>query len=305
MMTSPPAGSPPRQLLELSARASRRAAAAFGQGPQTVSPLRGLRLLGQRSRTAFASTLYEPVLCLILQGAKVTTFGGRTYRMAAGDCLLVTHDLPVRSRVTEVPYLALLLDLDLDTLRGIDAELEETADRARALEVYPATPHLLDALGRYLALAESPADARVLGPLIARELHYRLLMEPPGGMLRGLMRADSHASAVARAIARLRRDFRSPLPVAALAREAGMSVSSFHRHFKAVTALSPLQYQKELRLLEASRLLAAGAASVSSAALDVGYESASQFSREYARRFGRPPRRDLPRAGAPHPSPGG
>jgi AraC-like DNA-binding protein len=131
-----------------------------------------------------------------------------------------------------------------------------------------------------------------LGPLISKEIHYRLLMDPVGGMLRSLIRYDSHAALVSRAIAFIRRDFRSSIVIADLAREVGMSVSSFHRHFKAVTSLSPLQYQKELRLLEARRRLVAGAASVSTTAFDVGYESLSQFSREYARKFGKSPHND-------------
>ncbi len=128
--------------------------------------------------------------------------------------------------------------------------------------------------------------------------HYRLLMEPVGAMLRSLIRYDSHAALVARAIARIRRDFSSEIVIADLAREVGMSVSSFHRHFKAVTSLSPLQYQKELRLLEARRLLMTGAPSVSTTGFDVGYESLSQFSREYARKFGRSPAHDLARGSA-------
>jgi AraC-like DNA-binding protein len=124
-------------------------------------------------------------------------------------------------------------------------------------------------------------------------------MAPFGGMLRDLVRHDSQGSAITRAIAQIRRDFRSPIAIPALARSVGMSASSFHKHFKAVTASSPLQYQKDLRLLEARRLLRTGATSVSTAAYDVGYESPTQFSREYARKFGVPPKRDLPPAGAP------
>lgn len=166
------------------------------------------------------------------------------------------------------------------------------AGDARALEVHRADSQLLDAMGRYLALAESELDARVLGPLLVKEIHYRLLVAPFGQMLRRLLRRDSHASSIARAIATLRRDFRSPMVVEELARAVGMSVSSFHKHFKEVTASSPLQYQKGLRLLEARRLLIAGTASVTTAAFEVGYESPTQFSREYARKFGRPPSKE-------------
>ena len=248
-------------------------------------------------RTAFEATLYEPVVCLILQGRKETTFGEHTFGLGSGECLLVSHDLPVISRITESPYLALLLDVEIDTLRSLYDEVGETtldSAHARALEVHKADQYLLDAL--HLALAASRTDAKVLGPLISKEIHYRLLTAPFGGMLRHLIRHDSHASAIARAIAHIRRDFRSPIAVSDLAREVGMSASSFHKHFKAVTSSSPLQYQKELRLLEARRMLLTGAASVSTVAYEVGYESPNQFSREYARKFGAPPSRDLANA---------
>jgi AraC-like DNA-binding protein len=272
-----------------------------GKAPQSIQPLPGLRLLMHHSRTAFEATLYEPVVCLIVQGRKETTFGEHTFGLGSGECLLVSHDLPVISRITEAPYLALLLDVEIDTLRSLYDEVGQTmidSAHARALEVHKADQHLLDALNRYLALATSRTDAKVLGPLSLKEIHYRLLTAPFGGMLRHLIRHDSHASAIARAIAHIRRDFRSPIAVAELAREVGMSVSSFHKHFKAVTSSSPLQYQKELRLLEARRMLLTGAASVSIVAYEVGYESPNQFSREYARKFGVPPSKNLANAAA-------
>jgi AraC-like DNA-binding protein len=261
-----------------------------------VSPLRGLRLLRHPVRTEFEATIYDPVVCLILQGRKQTTFGGLTFDVGAGDCLLVSHDLPVVSRITQAPYMALLLEVQLDTLRSLYEELGPAAlepTQARALEVHAVPSALLDAIGRYLALADVPTDAKVLGPMLSREIHYRLLTAPFGGMLRGLIRYDSHASAVARSIAHIRQHFREPIVVADLARDVGMSVSVFHRHFKAVTACSPLQYQKDLRLLEARRLIKAAAVSVTTAAYDVGYESPNQFSREYTRKFGHPPKSDV------------
>lgn len=291
----------PENMLRLSALALSRSPEPSGQQPSVVAPVRGLRLLRHRVRTAFEATIYEPVLCLILQGRKKTTFGERTFDLGAGECLLVSHDLPVVSRITQAPYLALLLDVELDVLRSLHDELGAATlegKEPRALEVHTATAPLLDALGRYLALAESSTDARVLGPMIAKEIHYRLLTAPFGGMLRRLIRYDSHASAIARAIAHIRSNFRAPMVVAELARDVGMSAASFHRQFKAVTASSPLQYQKDLRLLAARRILKSGAASVSTAAYEVGYESPNQFSREYARKFGRPPKADLARGDA-------
>lgn len=251
----------------------------------------------------------DPVVCLVLRGRKETMLGADPYPMAVGQFLLLSHDLPVIARVTKAPYLALLFDLSLETLRSLYEEMGPSSTpgspgaptsparataEARSISVQSCHPTLVDALARYVALAGAPTDAAVLGPLIAREVHYRLATAPFGGMLRSLIRHDSHASAIARAIARLRADFRAPIEVPELARSVGMSPSAFHKHFKAITASSPLQFQKHLRLLEARRRLRAGGTSVSTAAFDVGYESATQFSREYARKFGAPPKQDLP-----------
>ena len=275
------------------------AAAAEDGHQQAVQPMGGLVLLRQESPSSFEASLYEPVLCLILQGRKQVSIGEQTLSFGPGECLLVSHDLPVCSRITRAPYLALVFEVDVATIRKLYDEVAESAiesERARAAELHRAGPGLLDALRRYLALADSPADAKVLGPLISKEIHYRLLTAPFGGMLRSLIRHDSHASAVARAIGHIRGDIRSPIAIPDLARRVGMSASSFHKHFKTITSTTPLQYQKELRLLEARRLLRTGGASVTTAAFEVGYESSSQFSREYARKFGVPPSQDLANA---------
>jgi AraC-like DNA-binding protein len=266
---------------------------------RAAPPMDGLLLLRQSSPSSFEASLYEPVLCLILQGRKQVSIGEQTLSFGPGECLLVSHDLPVCSRITKAPYLALVLEVDVATVRKLYDEVAESAldsERARAVETHRADPGLLDALRRYLALADSPADAKVLGPLISKEIHYRLLVAPFGGMLRSLIRHDSNASAIARAIGHIRGDIRSPIAIPDLARRVGMSASSFHKHFKTITSTTPLQYQKELRLLEARRLLKTGAASVTTAAYDVGYESPNQFSREYARKFGVPPSQDVANA---------
>jgi AraC-like DNA-binding protein len=266
---------------------------------RAAQPMDGLLLLRQSSPSSFEASLYEPVLCLILQGRKQVSIGEQTLSFGPGECLLVSHDLPVCSRITKAPYLALVLEVDVATVRKLYDEVAESAldsERARAAETHRADPGLLDALRRYLALADSPADAKVLGPLISKEIHYRLLVAPFGGMLRSLIRHDSNASAIARAIGQIRGDIRSPIAIPDLARRVGMSASSFHAHFKTITSTTPLQYQKELRLLEARRLLKTGGASVTTAAYDVGYESPNQFSREYARKFGVPPSQDVANA---------
>ena len=264
---------------------------------QYVRPLPGLGILRHPRPTSFEAAVLDPVFCLVLQGRKETVLGGDAYPMGVGEALLVSHDLPVLARVTKAPYVVLLFDVSLATLREqLDAPAVPMAPaaQARSIGVHRAEARLVDALRRYLELADSPADAAVLGPLVSREVHYRLATAPFGGMLRELVRKDSAPSAIARALAELRSDFRAPVEVPKLARRVGMSASAFHKHFKAITASSPLQYKKRLQLLEARRLLRLGAQSVTAVAFEVGYESAAQFSRDYSRTFGHAPKHDLP-----------
>lgn len=284
-------------LADLAELAARRLPRPNGHVSQYLRPLNNLGILRHHRPTSFEAAIYDPVVILILQGRKETVLGTDSYPMHVGECLLVSHDLPVIARVTKTPYTALIFDVELDTLRELYDALAEAplpAVPARSLAVHRCDAELVDAFHRYLALAGRPTDAAVLAPLVSREIHYRLATAPFGGMLRDLIRRDSHASAVARAIAQLRRDFRSPVEIPGLARSVGMSASSFHKHFKAITASSPLQYRKGLQLLEARRLLRAGTLPVSAAAFEVGYESAAQFSRDYARKFGASPKHDVP-----------
>jgi len=270
---------------------------------ELASPLPRLTLLRHPHPTELSASLYEPVVCLILQGAKETRLGNTGIEVGPGQSLVVSHDLPVVSRITRArpdePYLALIVSLDLVLLRSLQGKVGDSRAGAappQSLAAHDTDPALVDCLSRYLAIAGDDVETRVLGPLLLEELHFRLLMAPHGGMLRELVRHDSHASAVMRAIARIRRDFRSSLKVPELAREVGMSPSSFHKHFREITSTTPLRYQKELRLLEAQRLLSTGTQSVSDVAYDVGYESPNQFSREYSRKFGTSPREHQPRA---------
>ena len=256
--------------------------------------------------TPLAGELYEPIICLILQGAKEVLLGKQVIHLGRGDVLMVSHDVPVVSRITAArpgePYLAVILSLDVSILRGLYEEAGGAASEVHhvhapnALATDTAEPRLVDAIARYLALAEDEVEAKVLASAVRREIHFRLLMAPSGGMLRSLLRHNSHASMVATAIARIRHDYRETIAVPELAREIGMSSSSLHKHFRAITATTPLKFQKELRLLEARRLLIAGQHAVSDVAYEVGYESPNQFSREYSRKYGVPPSSDL-RAG--------
>ncbi len=267
-----------------------------------TDPTLGIHLLREPAPTQFEAFIYEPVACLILQGEKRTTVGEGTFLAAEGHCIVVSHHLPVVARISRAsprrPYLALAIRLELATLRSLYDEVGDPQTAAshspRSMEVATVDAQTLDVMGRYLDLVTDSVSARVLLPLVRKELHYRLYMSASGGMLRSLLQRQSHASNIAHAIQMLRSSFREPLPVADLARSVGMSTSSFHKHFKSITMTTPLQYQKNLRLTEARKLLrAGGASSVSEAAFEVGYESPSQFSREYARKFGAPPGLEL------------
>ena len=253
--------------------------------------------------TVFEAIVYNPVICLILQGQKEMSVGQQFIKLDEGDVLLVSHDLPVTSKITQAsaerPYQALIFSLDLSILRGlyeqVGAEVS-VRDNASSLSASKVDPAWTEPMVRYLQLMDSPLDAQVLGPMILKEIHYRLLTSPIGGMLRNLLSVDSHASRVAKSIQHIRARFRESLVVGELAQVAGMSPSSFHDHFKSVTGTTPLQYQKDLRMIEARALLERGVPSVSFAGFEVGYESATQFSRDYSRKFGCSPKHHLARA---------
>ena len=253
--------------------------------------------------TVFEAVVYNPVICLILQGRKEMNVGQQFVELREGDVLLVSHDLPVASKITQAsterPYQALIFSLDLSILRSLYEQVGEAAshkDHATSLSASKADPAWTEPMVRYLELMNTPIDARVLGPMILKEVHYRLLLSPIGGMLRNLLSVDSHASRIAKSIHWIRAKFREPLVVGALAQVAGMSQSSFHEHFKNVTGTTPLQYQKDLRMIEARTLLERGVPSVSFAGFQVGYESVTQFSRDYSRKFGCSPKHHHVRA---------
>uniref|UniRef100_UPI0035CB11C0 AraC family transcriptional regulator n=1 Tax=uncultured Sphingomonas sp. TaxID=158754 RepID=UPI0035CB11C0 len=242
-------------------------------------------------------TVYEPMICMVLQGAKQVMIGDRLLRYDAASCFVASLELPATGCVIEAsserPYVVAALALDREILSGLIADLPavQPAQPLAGFGVALVTPALLDAWDQLLALLDAPADIPFLAPAREREILYRLLQSGHGAMLRQIGREDSRLSQIRRAIDWIRRHFDQTLPVATLADLAGMSIPSFHRHFKAATAMSPLQYQKTLRLQAARRLLSTST-EAAKAAYAVGYESASQFSREYARFFGTPPSRD-------------
>ena len=248
-------------------------------------------------------TVHDPSLCLVAQGRKRIVLGGETYIYDPAQFLLLSVALPGFSEVIEAtpdrPFLALRIGLDpgevgqLIADLGPDPERVEAAAPCRGLAVSPLGPRLLDAVARLVALLDDPASIAVLAPLIRREIAYHLLAGDQGPRLRQIAAGDGQARRVVRAIRWLKAHYTEPLRIDELARRVALSPSALHHHFRAVTALSPLQYQKQLRLQEARRLLLAEGIDAAAAAYRVGYESASQFSREYRRLFGRPPGGDL------------
>jgi AraC-like DNA-binding protein len=247
------------------------------------------------------ATVYQPMINLILQGSKSMTVGEQTFDYDPATYFVMSVELPavgvIRSDAAGAPYMAVALTLVPSILAELIAGLPPgcAENGGNAFSVAAVTPELLDAWTRMLGLMARPDDIAALAPAYEREILYRVLQGPHGAMLRAIAAPDSAMARLAAAIAWIRRDFNLPLRVEALAGKAAMSVSAFHRHFKAATSLSPVQYQKRIRLMHARTLMVAKGSSVAAAAYDVGYESATQFSREYARLFGMAPLRDAAR----------
>lgn len=257
------------------------------------------------------AAVYEPMVNLILTGSKTMTVGEHTLHYDPASYFLMSVDLPavgaVHAARDGAPYLAVSLTLKPTIIADLLSDLpdpaagrEPSVSRDYGFSVAAVTPELMDAWVRMMTLIERPGDIPALAPAYEREILYRLLQGPHGQMLRDIATPDTALARLNTAIQCIRHDFAQPLRVNALAKMAAMSPSAFHRRFKSVTAFSPLQYQKRIRLLHARTMLVSGSASVTSAALEVGYESATQFSREYARAFGLPPARDAARILAEH-----
>jgi len=245
--------------------------------------------------------LQRPALCIIAQGAKRVMMGDSVVSYGPTSYLVASLDLPITGIVTDAsvdaPYLCFCLYLDPALLSDIAIALPPAApiQEGSALSLHPITPELLDAATRLTALMGDPASAPLLAPLIERELLVRLMTGPNGGIVRAIAVGESRTGQIARAIGWLKAHFREPFDGAGLAGLAGMSVSSFHDHFRRATAMTPLQYQKQLRLQEARKLMLADRLDAAEAGFRVGYDSPSQFSREYRRLFGAPPLRDMGR----------
>jgi AraC-like DNA-binding protein len=268
------------------------------------TPIAGVAVL--RASTPMAEAIHaihEPAMCLVVQGAKQVILNDVTYAYDASHYLVVSLELPITGRVTravpDAPYLCFRMDLDPGEIASLILQtgMRSAPDRGvcRALALAQTTVEMLDAVLRLTRLLDTPDDIDTLAPLAKREILYRLLKGEQGPQLRQIAATDGQAHRISRAIGWLKKHFDQPLRIEDIAHEVHMSPSSFHHHFKAITTLSPLQYQKQLRLQEARRLMLVHDVDAATAGHRVGYESPSQFGREYSRLFGAPPARDLRR----------
>ena len=287
------------QCQELATRAMRH---TEGNG---VHPTAIDQLSFARSDTVFTvnPSLNEPRLAIVVQGKKTMFLNGETYQHSVGQYLVVSVALPISGRVVEAtpdkPCLVLRLSLDLvqlcDLVAQINFGLAQPENSVRGLSVSNADTTLIESVLRLVKLLETPQDIPILAPILLRELYYRLLVGEQSEAVRQIATSGSSMQRIASAIQLIKAEFTQPLRIEDLARQVKMSTSSFHQHFKQVTSMSPLQYQKQLRLLEARRLMLTEDFDAISGAYQVGYESPSQFSREYSRMFGAPPMRDIER----------
>ncbi len=275
-----------------------RSIARHCAGGRHASPIDGLTLFRSDQPRPPVNTLYRPTLCVVAQGRKRVLLGERILEYNASNYLIVTVDVPVQGCIVEAsperPLLSLSLDLDPGRLAGMLLALPPAppAPEKPALAVSAMDESLAEPLLRLLKLLDHPADAAVLAPLIEQEIYYRLLQGEQGALLRHVATAGSHLARIGLATSWIRSHFAEPISIDQLAARARMSPTSFHRHFKAVTTMSPLQYRTQIRLQEARRLMLTDGKDAGAIGYDVGYDSASQFNREYRRLFGRPPAAD-------------
>jgi AraC-like DNA-binding protein len=307
-MTTPK--SRPVRADELRAELAAKITSALGSEEKRITEIPGLTLVRRTTQTAPACMTYEPSIAVIAQGRKRVDLGPTTFIYDESRYLLTSVDLPIASCVMEAseakPFLALALKLEMSIVRELLLSEEIPANNPQpdspAMAIGEATPELLGACCRLVELLDNPRDIPFLSGLIQREIVYRILQGAEGARLRAIATAGDQSHRTAKAIAWIRDNYAKSLRVEALAEIAGMGTSTLHHHFRALTAMSPLQYQKQLRLQAARMRMLVDGLDAASAAFEVGYESASQFNREYNRMFGQPPSRDirmLRSAGAP------
>jgi AraC-like DNA-binding protein len=271
------------------------------KGDQHTTGIRGLSLFQRIAPTPPASFMFEPRICVIAQGAKRVLLGDETYVYDPQHFLITSVDLPTVAEIIEAsrekPYQGLILNIDQREISQlmVDSNLPPPRPQqsSRGMATGEVTLPMLSTFQRLIDLLAEPKDIPILAPVIQREIFYRLLVSDQGARLRQMASTGSQSQQIARAIQWLKSNFTQPLRIDDLATQVNMSTSTFHHHFRSVTAMSPLQYQKWLRLNEARRLMLAEKQDATTAAFQVGYESPSQFSREYGRLFGAPPLRDI------------
>lgn len=267
----------------------------------TLDVSSSFRLARSSSPTEPIHSLYQPAFCVVAQGRKQALLGEEVFRYDPGHYLIYTVDLPLTFQVEEAskerPYLGFRLNLDSSLVASVmmesGIEPKKGSVSMKAMDVSPMDANLLDAVVRLVRLLDTPIEGKVLAPLIVREIVFRLLVGGQGARLSHLLSVGADTRRISKAIGHLRENFDQPLRMDDLARELGMSVSGFHHHFKSVTAMSPLQFQKQIRLQEARRLMLGEDLDAASAGFRVGYEDPSYFSREYKKLFGAPPQRDI------------
>jgi AraC-like DNA-binding protein len=269
----------------------------------TIEPLPGLLLNRSTKPIEWGGTLSQPAFCFVAQGAKRALVGDEIFRYDPGHYLLFTVDLPVTFEVEEAteedPFLGLRLNLDPAIVASVAVDfsirVRNGGTGAKAINVSAIDVDLLDSVVRLIRILEAPDEAKILGPLVIREIVYRLLIGGEGARLGHLLASEGDTGRISKAIGHLREHFDKQLKMEEIAQRLGMSVSGFHNHFKSVTSMSPLQFQKSLRLQEARRLMLGENLDAASAGYRVGYEDPSHFSREYKKQFGFPPQRDISR----------
>jgi AraC-like DNA-binding protein len=277
----------------------RMARAVPADGILEVFP--GVVLARSSQLTERVHSVFKPAFCVIAQGSKQVLLGDEVFRYDPGHYLISTVDLPIVSHVAEAsgeePYFSFRLDLDAPLVASVmmesGTEIKKGERGVKAMDVSPIDAGLLDAVLKLVRLLDTPDELKFLAPLIIREIIYRLLRGEQGARLSHLMASEGDTRRISRAVRQLRENIDQPLKIEHIARELGMSVSGFHHHFKSVTAMSPLQFQKQIRLQEARRLMLGEDLDVASAGFRVGYEDPSYFSRDYKKLFGAPPQRDI------------
>jgi len=297
----------PDRTRELQKELARKIASFIGSEERLITGVPGLLLSRRTAPSAPVSATYEPSIAVVAQGRKRADLAGTTFIFDQSRYLLTSLDLPVICNVIEaseeVPYLCFVLKLEMSVVRELlgreEIPVSERSSQSPAMATGETTAELLDACCRLVALLKTPRDIPFLSGLIQREIIYRILRGPEGARLRAIATLGDQSHRAAKAVAWIKANYAQPLRVEELAQIAGMGISTLHHHFRALTAMSPLQYQKQLRLQAARERMLVDGLDAASAAFEVGYESPSQFNREYSRLFGQPPMRDIRTLRAP------